>query len=188
MNLYGKANVRRYGATGVALQDAFVESCGPTEVTLTRRHGGFFEQALCARYVLFQEINLLAHAGAWGQERRTRSTQVAASASVELTTGARPPVWIDTGSPNTALTRCHTAQPDAIPEKWPRMTDRGAADSDLGAEKRIKAVGPSAGNMSGRFVIQEKKPIARMASAPCIAATTETALRSSMRASKPAVL
>ncbi len=133
-------------------------------------------------------IKLLAHAGAWGQDKRIKSTQVTARASDALTTGAKPPACMDTGSPTTVLMRCQTAHPDAIPEKWPRMTDRGAAESVVGVAKRTKAVGPSAGNVSGRSVIQEKKPIARMANPPLTAATTETAFRSSRRASNPAVL
>ena len=60
-------------------------------------------------------IKLLAQAGGWGQEKRIRSPQVAASASEALTTGASPPTCIDTGPPTAALMRCHTAQPTAIP-------------------------------------------------------------------------
>lgn len=131
---------------------------------------------------------LLAHAGGCGQDSRTNSPQVTARASDALTIVDQPPVCMETGPPAAVLTRYQTAHPDAIPEKWPSTIDRGAADSVVGVAKRINAVGPSAGNISGRSVIQAKKPIARMASPPLTAATSETAFRSSKRASKPTVL
>ena len=131
---------------------------------------------------------LLAHAGGCGQDNRTNSPQVTARASDALKTSDQPPVCTETGPPATVLTTCQTAHPDAIPEKWPSMTDRGAADSVVGVAKRINTVGPSAGNISGRSVIKAKKPIARMASPPLTVATSETAFRSSKRASKPTVL
>ena len=131
---------------------------------------------------------LLAHAGGCGQDSRTKSPQVKPRARDALSISGHPPVWGETGPPATALIRCQIANPDAIPEKWPRMTDRGAADSDVGVAKRMKAVGPRAGNVRGRSVIQAKTPIARIASPPWTAATSDTASCSSKRASNPTVL
>ncbi len=131
---------------------------------------------------------LLAQAGGCGQDSRTRSKQDTARASDALQNSGQPPVSVDTGLPARALMRCQIAHPDAKAEKWPRMTERGAAAFDMGALKRTNAAGPSAGKMRGRSMSQAKKPMARMANPPLIAATSDTTLRSSNRASKAGVL
>ncbi len=131
---------------------------------------------------------LLAHAGGCGQDSRTKSPPDKARASDALNISGQPPTCVDTGPPVAALTRCQTAYPQAIAEKWPRMTERGAADSDVGVENRMNAVGPKAGKASGRSVSQAKTPIVRMANPPLTAATIDTALHSSRRANKPTVL
>ena len=78
---------------------------------------------------------LLAQAGGCGQDSRTKSPQVTARASDALNISGHPPICGDTGPPARALIRCQTAHPDAIPAKWPRMTDRGAADSEVGVAR-----------------------------------------------------
>ena len=131
---------------------------------------------------------LLAQAGGCGQDSQTKSKEDTARANDALQNSGQPPVSVDTGLPARALMKCQIANPDAMAEKWPRMTQRGAAALDMGALKRMNAAGPSAGKIRGRSMSQAKKPIARMDNPPLIAATNDTTFRSSNRASKAGVL
>ena len=110
-----------------------------------------------------------------------------AKARLVLHRGAQPADGV-TASPLTRLTACHKTSPLAIATKWPRTTDRGAAAGESGALYKMKIVGPKAGNTSGAALSHATIITMTMAIPPLIAATSETALCSSSRASSAGVL
>jgi len=90
----------------------------------------------------------------------------------------------DTGVPQIKVTKCQTATPAAMAEKWPRMTDRGAAARENGLLNSINALGPSAGKSNGKSISRASALMIKIAIPPLAAATSEMSLRSSLAASK----
>jgi len=90
----------------------------------------------------------------------------------------------DTGVPQIKVTKCQTVTPAAMAEKWPRMTDRGAAARENGLLNSIKALGPSAGKSNGKSISRASALMIKIAIPPLAAATSEMSLRSSLAASK----
>ena len=74
------------------------------------------------------------------------------------------------------------------PVRCPRTTARGAADGANGLLNSMKAVGPRAGNTSGRSHSQATTLIVMMAAAPLTAATIEMTRRSSADPSSAGML
>ena len=76
-------------------------------------------------------INPVAHAGACGQDKRLSRRQVPASVSDAPTSTGQPVAAGSIGTSEMMRSRAD-GEPDGIPTKWPRMTERGAAAGENG--------------------------------------------------------
>ena len=129
----------------------------------------------------------VAQAGGWGHESLTKSRQQTARASGGPQNRGQPGSCSDTGLPDRWHMRRQTMMPTARQVQCPRITERGAAESERGAVNRMKVDGPRAGKMKGRSVSQASKLRVKMARPPLTEAAKETAFFSSKRASKEGV-
>lgn len=110
-------------------------------------------------------IKVLAPAGAWGVCSQIRSALVTPSAQVtdpicagEAKAREPPSGW--------NWNACTDAQPTQAPMVCPRITLRGEAEGERGAQAIVKIVPPKAGNKNGVCVATDKAPIKPAARAP----------------------